>query len=132
VAAKQWQATYCPLVCLVIAIKVAKSYLSGIERGTTGLKSVSRRSRIGLINKGVIMKVKLTATRNIESFIENGSIVGFNCTKPKIFDGFVEVKLENLTDFYKLICDLSTENSLIISSADESECDIEIYNDYRE
>jgi hypothetical protein len=78
------------------------------------------------------MKVKLTATRNIESFIENGSIVGFNYTKPKIFDGFVEVKLENLIDFYKLICNLSTENSLIIRSADESECDIEIYNDYRE
>jgi hypothetical protein len=51
--AKQWQATYYLLACLVIAIKVAKSYLRGIERGTTGLKSVKRRSRIGLINKEV-------------------------------------------------------------------------------
>ena len=47
---KQWQAIYYPLACPVIAIKVAKSYLRGIERGTTGLKSVKRRSRIGLIN----------------------------------------------------------------------------------
>ena len=80
------------------------------------------------------MKVKLTATRNIESFIENGSIVGFNCTKSSEvgFSSFVEIELENHTDFYKLICNLSTENSLIIRSADESECDIEIYNDYRE
>jgi hypothetical protein len=50
VAAKQWQAIYCPLACPVIAIKVVKSYLRGIERGTTGLKSVKRRSLIGLIN----------------------------------------------------------------------------------
>jgi len=50
---KQWQAIYYPLVCPVIAIKVVKSYLRGIERDTTGLKSVSRRSLIGLINKGV-------------------------------------------------------------------------------
>jgi len=49
--AKQWQATYYPPACPVIAIKAVKSYLHGTERGTTGLKSVRRRSLIGCIDK---------------------------------------------------------------------------------
>lgn len=51
VAAKQWQATYYPPACPVIAIKAVKSCLHGTERGTTGLKSVRRRSLIGCIDK---------------------------------------------------------------------------------
>ena len=50
-AVKQWQAIYYPLACPVIAIKAVKSYLHGTERGTTGLKSVRRRSLIGCIDK---------------------------------------------------------------------------------
>jgi hypothetical protein len=81
------------------------------------------------------MKVKLTATDGIRAWLKNNkSLIGFDHTEINrdSYNEFIEIELKSHADFYQLICNLSVENPLIVSSANESECDIEIYDGYRE
>ena len=81
------------------------------------------------------MKVRLTATDKLEAWLEeNKSIIGFEHSEV-LGDGyskFFDIDLATHADFYKLICNLASVEDLVILSADESECAIEIYNGYRE
>ena len=82
------------------------------------------------------MKVRLTATTALGAWLkENESIIGFDSTEVtgETYDQFVGIEVKDPADFYKLICNLTSEgDSVIVHSADESECEIEIYNDYGE
>lgn len=76
------------------------------------------------------MYIQLTATADFDGWLaENESIIGFEINKDTL-PQIVEIEL-NHVDFYRLICNLS-KYELIISAANESGCNIEIYNDYRE
>lgn len=84
------------------------------------------------------MKVILIATNDLDSLLkEHGHDIGFSyseikCEESLLSRPYVEIDLQNSNDFFQLICNLSAIEELVISSANEHECHIEFYNDYRE